>query len=65
MKFTLILVVACLLVALIDDGLAGAMAEALSFGLMLFIVIKFGQQRKNASRFMLRRVKPEHYDKVL
>lgn len=66
MKFTLTVIVAvCLAIALKDDDLLGSIAEALGFAVMLFGVIKFGQKSKKSSRYMLQRLKPDHYDKVL
>ncbi|OBT16039.1 hypothetical protein A9264_12315 [Vibrio sp. UCD-FRSSP16_10] len=60
------LVVACLAIALSDNGLIGSIAQALGFALVLWIAIKQkGDSTKKSSHRLLARVKPSHYDKVL
>ncbi|GAM70999.1 hypothetical protein JCM19236_1166 [Vibrio sp. JCM 19236] len=64
MKWTWALVASCLIVALLNEGLVGSIAEALGYGFALFGAYKLGSPKK-ASLRMKSRVRPSQYDKVL
>ncbi|GAD80333.1 hypothetical protein [Vibrio ezurae] len=66
MYFIWTLVAVCLGVAFADHGLAGSIAQALGFALVVGIAFaNGGKASKKSSDWFLSRVKPSHYDKVL
>ncbi|CAM4033703.1 MULTISPECIES: hypothetical protein [Vibrio] len=66
MYFLWALVAACLGVAIADHGLLGSIAQALGFALVVGIAFsQSGKSVKKSSDWLLSRVKPSHYDKVL
>ncbi len=57
-------IAASLIVATLDHGLLGSIANAISFGLVLWLAFRVGSPKK-ASLRMASRIRTNQYDKVL